>query len=765
MSGSFTRKYLPTAVLLASGLAAGNAVAQLEEVIVTAQMRTQSLQDIPVSIQAYDAQSIEAMRLIDAQDLGLASPSLQMPSYPTSSNNLALFIRGIGNTDSVVITKDPTVGLYYDGVYAARSSGLLADLSELERVEILRGPQGTLYGRNSTAGAINFINAKPTGELGFKQTLGAGNYDSWRSTTHLNLPRTGGVSAKLTAAFSNRDGWVDNEGPNQQPGLDYTDFYKKENQGYRAALRYDGIEKLLVDYSYDYSDMTTGPGYFQYGGPAGGLSPAFEPITNSFTERLKETRTPTGGGKNAYYLPDTETEVEGHNLTISYEINDNLTLKSITGYRNLDDDASQNFTQSFGDTGSLEVWTSTNDDQFSQELQLIGNAERLSYVGGLYYFDENGDQDERQYLDRALFDQTGIIALDLTNFPPTPCSDGSTSDPICSDFNAFYPVYLGEYSVKTDVESWAAFGQATWTPNLLDDRLDLTLGLRYTDDKRDARRTNDGLVWNGFSPGKSSSDKDKVDYTAVADYNWSDNVSTYAKVATGFRSGGSSRNGLDFDQAFDQETVTSYELGWKSQLMDNSVRLNGAVYYMEVDDIILDYLPDPINNPQFVEVFNSGNADIWGAEVDLQAAITDRFLVSFNYAYLDYEINDAIFPDGSDRTDTTELVWAPEHAFAVSTDYSMPISAGELLFHLDYSWQDSRYALANTEFGKVEVSSYGLLNGRIALADVKMLGGTWQIAAWGKNLANRDDANYLIGATASTYLQPRTYGAELVLEF
>ena len=765
MSGLFARKYLPTAVLLASGLAAGNAVAQLEEVIVTAQMRTQSLQDIPVSIQAYDAQSIEAMRLIDAQDLGLASPSLQMPSYPTSSNNLALFIRGIGNTDSVVITKDPTVGLYYDGVYAARSSGLLADLSELERVEILRGPQGTLYGRNSTAGAINFINAKPTGELGFKQTLGAGNYDSWRSTTHLNLPRTGGVSAKLTAAFSDRDGWVDNEGPNQQPGLDYTDFYKKENQGYRAALRYDGIEKLLVDYSYDYSDMTTGPGYFQYGGPAGGLSPAFEPVTNSFTERLKETRTPTGGGKNAYYLPDTKTEVEGHNLTISYEINDKLTLKSITGYRNLDDDASQNFTQSFGDTGSLEVWTSTNDDQFSQELQLIGNAERLSYVGGLYYFDENGDQDERQYLDRALYDQTGIIALDLTSFPPTPCSDGSTSDPICSDFNAFYPVYLGEYSVKTDVESWAAFGQATWTPNLLDDRLDLTLGLRYTDDKRDAKRTNDGLVWNGFSPGKSSSDKDKVDYTAVADYNWSDNVSTYAKVATGFRSGGSSRNGLDFDQAFDQETVTSYELGWKSQLMDNSVRLNGAVYYMEVDDIILDYLPDPINNPQFVEVFNSGNADIYGVEVDLQAAITDRFLVSFNYAYLDYEINDAIFPDGSDRTDTTELVWAPEHAFAVSTDYSMPISAGELLFHLDYSWQDSRYALANTEFGKVEVSSYGLLNGRIALADVKMLGGTWQIAAWGKNLANRDDANYLIGSTASTYLQPRTYGAELVLEF
>ena len=377
MPGLYHRKHLPLAILLASGVLAGDAYAQLEEVVVTAQRRTESLQDVPISIYAYDSQTIQAMRLIDAQDIGMASPSLQMPAYPTSSNNLALFIRGIGNADSVVITKDPTVGLYYDGVYAARSSGLLADLSELERVEILRGPQGTLYGRNSTAGTINFINAKPTGELGFKQTVGAGNFGSWRSTSHLNLPGAAGVSAKLSAAFSDRDGWVDNNGPNRIPGLDYTDFYKKENQGYRAALRYDGIEKLLVDYSFDYSDMTTAPGYFQYSGPIGGLSPAYEPITHSFGSRLKETRTPNGGGKYAYYLPDTETKVDGHNLTINYDINDQLSLKSITGYRNLDDDASQNFAKSFGGTGSLEVYTSTNDDQFSQELQLLGNAERL----------------------------------------------------------------------------------------------------------------------------------------------------------------------------------------------------------------------------------------------------------------------------------------------------------------------------------------------------------------------------------------------------
>jgi len=230
MTALLTRKNLPLAVLLASGLAAGNSWAQLEEVIVTAQMRTESLQDIPISIQSFDSRAIESMRLIDAQDIGMASPSLQMPSYPLSSNNLALFIRGIGNADSVVITKDPTVGLYYDGVYAARSSGLLADLADLERVEILRGPQGTLYGRNSTAGAINFINAKPTGELGFKQTVSVGNFDSWRSTSHLNLPSAAGISANLTAALSNRDGWFENSGPNQLPGLKNRKYTKQQTE-------------------------------------------------------------------------------------------------------------------------------------------------------------------------------------------------------------------------------------------------------------------------------------------------------------------------------------------------------------------------------------------------------------------------------------------------------------------------------------------------------------------------------------------------------
>jgi len=732
-------------------------------VLVTAQKRTESLQDIPIAISALDAEAIQARGIVNAVDFGLSSPNVQTPAYPFSNNNIALFIRGIGNADSIVITKDNTVGLYYDGVYAARPTGVLSDLSDLERVEILRGPQGTLYGRNTTSGAINFINAKPTGELGFKQTLSAGNYSSWRSVSHLNAPEFAGIKAKVSASFSDRDGWVENEGPNEVPGYEYTDYYEQETEGYRVALRYDGVDRLLVDYSYDYSDVTSSPGYFQYGGPTGGMDAGFNPITDSFTDRLENTRTPTGGGKFAYYLPETETDVEGHNLTISFDLSDTLQIKSITGYREYDDDASQNFAQSFGAAATLETNTNTDHDQFSQEFQLLGSTERIEYVAGLYYFEEEGTQGEKQYLDRSAVDELGILAFDFIT--GMPCSDGRDGAPICTDFaNATFPNYLGEYVVETDVESIAAFGQATWTPAIADDRLDLTLGLRYTDDDRDAKRTWDAWVYNGFMPGSSESDKEKTDYTAVASYRWTDDVSTYIKTATGFRSGGSSRNGLDFDKAFDNEDITSYELGLKSELLDNTLRLNAAAFYQEVDDIILDYLPDPVNNPQFVEVFNSGDADIWGLEVDAQWAVTEAFLVTFNYAYIDYDINDATFPDGSDRTDTTELQWAPEHAYSAAADYFLPVSVGEVRFHLDYTWQDEQYALSNTEFGEILVDDFGQLNGRISLAEVELFGGNWQFAAWGRNLTDEDTANYLIGGTASTYMPPRMWGGEIILE-
>lgn len=759
------QKTLAMAVGLATGLGSAHSLA-LEEVIVSAQKRAESLQDVPVAIAALDAESLESMGVVNAVDVGASMPSLQMPAYPFSNNNVALFIRGIGNADSIVLTKDPTVGIYYDGVYAARSTGLLADLTDLERVEILRGPQGTLYGRNTTAGAVSFISAKPTGEMEVDQLFSYGNYDAWRSVTHVNLPDSNGFRAKFSAAFSDRDGWVKNEGPNETDDGVYNDYYEKETRGFRIALSYDGIDNLLVDYSYDTSDVQSTPGYFQYGGPVGINTLGFVPITDSFGERLKHTRSPLGGGAFAYYLPESDTEVDGHNLTITYDINDTMTLKSITGYRKFDDDVSQNFSESFGLAGTLATHTITKHDQFSQELQLVGDTERVRYVAGLYYFEESGDQTENQYLDRQVVDTTGALAFDFVT--GLPCSDGRDGAPVCTDFAAAtLPHFLGEYAIDAEVKSWAAFGQATFTPDILDDRLDLTLGLRYTDDEREATRTYDAWVYNLYSDGATDSEKQKFDYTLVADYTWTDDVSTYAKVATGFRSGGSSRNGANFNIPFDNEDLISYELGWKSELMDRRVRFNGAVFMMEVTDIILDYLPDPILTPQLTEGFNTGEVEITGLEIDAEATVTENLYVGFNFAYLDYDFSDVIFPDGLDRTDTTELVWAPEYAYAIRADYNVPLTSGlgELRIHVDYSWQDDQFALANTDSGEVIVGDYGLLNARVGVADIDLFGGDFQFSVWGRNLTDEDSANYQIGATAATFLQPMTYGVDVRFRF
>ena len=757
------QKTLPLAIMLASSLAAPSLSAQesgpaLEEVVVTAQKRAESLQDTPISLEVYGSEAIQAMGFHNAKDIGLASPSLQTPSYPTNNNNLGFFIRGIGNADSIIFTKDNTVGIYYDGVYSGRYTGMLSDLVDLERVEILRGPQGTLYGRNTTAGAVNFVTTKPTGELGLQQTVTVGNEELFRSITSVDLPDFSGFKARLGYVHSQKDGWVENSGPNKLPGGKYEDFYGEQNDGYRIDLRYDGIENLLVDYSYDSSDMKTTPAYFQYSGPTG--IGASGPILASYTDRLKQTKNALSGGDYAFYLPKTKTDVTGQSLTISYDVNDKLTIKSITGYREFNDNLSQNFGNSFGDAGGFDVYVDSDYEQFTQELQFLGSAGSSTYVGGLYYLDEKSTAKETQYLNREAYDVGGVASIDLTTF--TPCETGffGSSFPACDTsipFVTFLPFYLGEFTVKTEVESYAVYGQTTWTG--LNDKLDLTVGARYTQDDRNAKRTNDGLPWNGNAPGDNDNDINQPDGTLVADYRWTDDISTYAKVSTAFRSGGSSPKAPDFTNTFDKETLLSYELGWKTQFMDNRIRLNGAVFYTRINDIILDQLPDPVNNPNVVEINNSGDADIYGLELDFLAAVTENLVVGVNYAYLDYDLKDA---------DDTELVWAPENAYSIVADYNLPMAdIGLFKIHFDYAWQDDQYSLANTNTpaGDVKVNDFGQLNARIALAEVQLAGGEWQFAVWSKNLTDEDDVNYQIGTTSTTYMQPRTYGMDVILRY
>src|SRR5690554_4852863 len=248
---SARRAALPLAVL---AVIAGGAQAQIEEVVVTAQKRSENLQETPIAISALTSNDMEKRGILDYDDIVKSMPTLSQTPYP-SSDLLILYMRGQGVSDPMQVTSDGSVGLYIDGLYISRPQGALFDLAGLERVEVLRGPQGTLYGRNTTGGAANLITAKQTGDFGFKQTLSFGSRDYFRSLTTVDLPAVGDLAAKLTVMKRNQDGYVKNAG-----GADYG---LNDQLGGRLALRWDAAENFTVDYSMETGTLESSPIYYQ----------------------------------------------------------------------------------------------------------------------------------------------------------------------------------------------------------------------------------------------------------------------------------------------------------------------------------------------------------------------------------------------------------------------------------------------------------------------------------------------------------------------
>lgn len=386
---------------------------ELEEVIVTAQRREESLQKTPIAITAFGGEALQELRITDVMDLANNAPSIMITPFAGSKATPNTFIRGMGNIDHQM-TKDNAVGVYIDGVPVGRNQGLAADLADLERVEILRGPQGTLYGRNATAGAINLITAKPHGEFEFEQVLGAGNYGLYAGHTTLNLPLSDTLFVRAVYARSHKDGWVENT---NRILADQTDFNMEDKEAGRLGVRWAPSDTFTADYSFDSSDFDYGNVYFQA-----------QRAVNDPGVRLESTNVVRG-------LSPSNAQARGHALTLEWDLGA-AAIKSISGYRKMDSLYKQDYINRFNQAvhDLMENW--------SQELQVVGEGldDRVQYVAGVFYYDEDGSRD------RPTFFVT-----------PT----GSLID----------------YSyVSARSKSLAAYAQVSWTPAVLDDRLRLTLG-------------------------------------------------------------------------------------------------------------------------------------------------------------------------------------------------------------------------------------------------------------------------------------------------
>lgn len=701
----------------------------LEELVVTARRREEGLQNAPIAISAYTGETLEYRGVTKLDEITRFVPNLTIennPSFGGASNSAAIYIRGIGQKEFLP-TSEPGVGLYVDGVYIARSVGAILDLIDIERLEVLRGPQGTLFGRNTIGGAINIttVTPEPGDEFGGEIGAAYGTDDRINLRGALNIPMGDTLAARVSVASFQQDGYVD-----RSDGIDLGD---DDTITGRLAVAWRPSDRLSLDFRLDATrDKENGPAMELLGidftdlSQLNGLVAAVPPpmafvhnittaavgpgqpcaatdaagngiTSNPNSPNCYDNRYVGKDGKNDGTAPArSESDVLGLSADISYEINDNLTLRSITAWRDLDSefardgDHSPHRISQFQDT--LE------QTQFTQELQLLGTYERMNWIAGIYYFAEDGDNEN---------------TLDFT----------------ISNFRSG-----GEF----DNKSMAAFAQLTYD---FTDQLHLTVGGRYTDESK--KFHPDQVIYQNYYAGISQvlppghplaaldapflqagtrilPDLEKEleinEFTPMVNlsYDFADNIMAYATYSEGFKSGGFTQRvfppvippftappgtpDIDLIPTYDPEFVDVYELGFKSTLLDGRMRFNGAIFHTDYDDLQVQVFDSvaPVTE-------NIGSASIDGVELEMQTAPGDGWLVEASLSWLDAgydEIGTDLTLIGSDN----EFERVPEWASSVGVSKEFMLNEmGSLVVRVDWSYRDDTYNDAyNTEILKTD---------------------------------------------------------------
>ena len=682
----------------------------LEEVIVTANKRENSLQDIPISIAVLTSSTLDSLAVRGLQGLMDGTiPSLRISPNGNAQTTLTLAIRGDAATDMSQPTKQAPVAVYTDGIYLGRQQGLSIELADLQRIEVLRGPQGTLFGRNTTSGAVHLISRKPSGEFSFQQTAEVGNFNAFRSVTRVDLPTVASVSAKLDYVHSERDGWVKNLADDQ------ADFNEYNNSGSKLSLRLHAQDKLLLDYVFDHSDIKNANLYFQ--------------VYDDFIGAIGRERTRRHHTRFALALEPIKIDVSGHALVATWQMLEHLTVKSLTAYRELNEDGSNNLGGAFYFNG-LVLDEDIEQRQFSQELQLIGSINAIDWVAGIFYFEEHSD-----------FDIRFLFSLDQQFNPVIPAIS-----------NPFVPPTF----VSSDAKSVALYTQGTFP---LSEQLHLTVGSRYTIDEKSAYRNN---------LRSTDIDSDHVDGTAALHYSVNEELAVYLRYASAYKAGGYNARALDFEP-FQQEVNHSWELGLKSQWYDNRVRVNAAAFHNTLEDKQFDYI-DP-QNTLFLETLNATkDVTISGIEIDATALLSNNFTVGLQYTYLDGDMPLQPHPFGESAPQQFELLQTPPHAGSLTLDYQLPLSVGLLKAHLDVAATD-RYAYSTIPNSRLD--AYKVANARLSLDDIPLgaQDGNIDISLWVRNLTDEEyvTLGFTVGAPVATIIQsfgtPRTGGISISYQY
>lgn len=814
----------------------------LSEIVVTAQKREQNLQDVPIAISAIGAEKLEQLDVRDSRDLSGLAPNVTITQGTTSGAAAVISIRGIPTPASETFGLDTANGLYVDGIYIGRSGASALDVMDIERVEVLRGPQGTLFGRNTTGGAIAFISRKPSETFRVKAEAGLGNYGAWNGRITLDPGRILGIDTSLSYSHRERNGTVDNilEPDNSRdPGA-------RKGDAARFAARFELGGTGSFQYIFDWSKTTTAPTNFQLTNVANGAvrQPMIvdgQPVVVTQQAPVQQylsgvtwanpacaaLAAPTREWRQTVCNDISSTSVDqiwGHNVQVQNDFGP-FAVKLTTGYRIWHNDSNSDldglgafrgpqFTSAsvfngFAGTAaapflpfvfptgtppavisfvasspvptvSQNLFDTNNQrrhTQFSQEIEFSGDTDALDWVIGGFYFWEKGSENNPQ--------NSGFV-LD-------------TNTTVFSNFGALAPVFQASNPARYRMvqtratlkytatsESTAAYAQFTIYPGGRDSGLRLTAGGRYSWDKKKMVRSQNGAT-AFVTPETGNASFDKFTWNLMLGYDLSADVSTYARVATGFRSGGF--NAQDAAVAgvlpfFLPENVTSYEIGVKSTLFDRRLRFNVAGYHNVYKDLAVNI---PLTNAPpgtfASRIGNAGRVTYTGIEVEAQAVLSNYFNIEGSVGYVDIKYKE--FMSGQSTTPGNPPV---NIASVVTPGYTSPFTANaalnvqlplnddgpRLVGRVSYTYEDGKYSFTSliaTPFNEaLKGDNRNLVDAQIGIDRIPLAGAQGEIKLWVKNLTNSHDFVRGIdfgqlGYGGGYYADPRTYGVTAGIRF
>ena len=703
----------------------------LEEVVVTATKRSVALQDLAGSANVLGADKLGPGGIQEVRDMQVDIPNL---SLGDQFGFARVFMRGIGMT-SIDIGGEGAVAFLQDGAIVPRPAAQLMGMFDLDQVEVLRGPQGTLYGRGATAGAINMVTAKPGKELGGYLSVTAGNYSLAQFKGAIDVPMGDALSMRLAGSLDSRDGY----GNNIFTGSDIND---RDASAYRATFVYDAGGPLTATLSAQYYEEDDNNYAFSYFGQSEGSSipvPFGVPILGGNTVGM------VGGGFydiNSDQEPINDRDGQLINLTIDYAFNDRVSLKSITSSQSMDrflrDDLDSTDANLFGQNNYTE-----ESDSFGQELIVNYSSNRLDVLSGVMYFEE---------------ELYGEVRVPLTNlcFLLAPEACGTPVGDFLNGGN-----YLQDGDV--DIEAWGAYVEANYS---ISDKWSLIAGLRYNYEERDGTGsfifdaislnvpTNQRESWNDLTP------------RITLQYSPNESMLLYATYTEAFKSG--VINTGSTSPPLDPETVDAFEVGLKGQNASGTLRYSVAAFFYDYQDMQISF----VDETSTVSTVNAAEAENSGIELEVDGSLGNGFAFDFYLTYLNAEYQEFFNGDYANGFAITDLSGntlpnAPESTAKLGLTWEGAVGGGTLTVRGEAYYQDDVYF---TEWNREDAyqKSYEQINASIDYSWTDQ----WLLSLWGRNLSDEEVmSNNIITAPlydslrVGAVLPPRTYGATVTYQF